>query len=157
MTLILWVCPLLLWLISQYVFQLQEWHSANFHIFHGQEYCRLAEIRHVFALGSSTQVWTLSVHFVLCWIIVLFVLPNFWTANEQWGWLGDSRVTSLGSQLTSQLVSDWMSIILDWHSIDVGLYLNWMSSPMMNVKWRRIGLQVVWDRQLRGVPLAVLW
>ena len=47
----------------------------------------------------------------------------------------------------------------DWSSSGIGLTVKWchIGSLVMKVKWQRIGLQVVWDRQSSGVTLEVKW
>ena len=60
------------------------------------------------------------------------------------------------------MVSHWQSndesqVATDKSSSGMGLTVKWchIGSLMMKVKWRRIGLQVVWDQQLSGVPLCI--
>ena len=59
------------------------------------------------------------------------------------------------------MVSYWQScdesqVATDWFSSGMGLTVKWchIGSLMMKVKWRWIGLQVVWDRQSSGVTLV---
>ena len=61
------------------------------------------------------------------------------------------------------MVSHWQSndesqVATDWSSSGVGSTVKRcpIGSLMIKVKWRRIDIQVVWDRQLSGVTLAVL-
>ena len=61
------------------------------------------------------------------------------------------------------MVSYWQSndeiqVGTDWSSSGIGSTVKWchIGSLMMKVKWRRIGFQLVLDRQLSVVTLAVL-
>ena len=63
--------------------------------------------------------------------------------------------------IDSQVVSHWQSndqsqVVTDWSSSGIGLTVKWchIGILMMKVKWQRIGLQVVWDRQPSGVTLV---
>ena len=54
---------------------------------------------------------------------------------------------------------DECQVATDWFSSGMGLTVKWchIGSLMMKVKWRRIGLQVVLDRQSSGITLEVKW
>ena len=50
-----------------------------------------------------------------------------------------------------------VQVAMDWSSSGMGSTVKWcyIGSLVMKVKWQRIGLQVVWDQQLCGVPLCI--
>ena len=72
------------------------------------------------------------------------------------------RLTLNWRRIVSQLdvqPYDECQVATDWFSSGMGLTVKWchIGSLMMKVKWRRIGLQVVLDRQSSGITLEVKW
>ena len=87
-------------------------------------------------------------------------MVSHWQSNDQ------SQVVTDWSSSGMGLTFKWchigsliktVQVAMDWSSSGKGSTVKWyhIGSLVMKVKCRRIGFQVVWDRQSSGVPLAV--